>query len=139
MEDKNPTYKIANVLMVESYFQREIEIDLNNSGIKHEVEVDVHVGVPEEKLVQSLVSVDYALKINDESVVRSRVSFIGAFECSITLDKVALEKFGHINGAAIIFPYVREQLSSLILKSGINSFLLPPYNFVERYNRLEKK
>lgn len=125
--------------MVECFFQREIDIDIANTDIDHQIEIDVHVGVPEDKVVQTLVSADYLQKHGNDTLVRCRVSFIGAFECNNGLPKNELEKFGHINGAAIVFPFLREQLSSLMVKSGLKAIVLPPYNFVERYKDLQNK
>ena len=42
-----------------------------------------------------------------------------------------LEDFGNVNGAAIIFPYIREQFSNLALKAGLGFIILPPINFVK--------
>ena len=40
-----------------------------------------------------------------------------------------LESFGRVNGAAIIFPYIREHLTNLSAKAGVGLIMLPPFNF----------
>lgn len=50
-----------------------------------------------------------------------------------------LHKFGSINIAAMIYPFIREDLSNRVIKSGLHSILLPPMNFVKRYEESLKK
>jgi preprotein translocase subunit SecB len=47
---------------------------------------------------------------------------------------IDLENFGNVNGAAIIYPYIREHLTSLSVKAGVGIILLPPTNFAA-YNK----
>jgi len=42
-----------------------------------------------------------------------------------------LEQFGQINGAAIIYPYIREHLSSLSAKAGLGLIFIPPVNLTK--------
>jgi preprotein translocase subunit SecB len=49
-----------------------------------------------------------------------------------------LESFGKVNGAAIIYPYIREQLSNISLKAGIGNIILPPANFVKLNSETSK-
>ena len=49
-----------------------------------------------------------------------------------------LENFGRINGAAIIFPYIREHISSLSIKAGIPPIVLPIVNFLNSANQKQK-
>jgi len=44
------------------------------------------------------------------------------------------KNFGNVNGAAIIYPYIREHLTSLSVKAGVGIILLPPANFAA-YNK----
>lgn len=55
---------------------------------------------------------------------------VGIFECiGESPLKSDYDAFGRVNGAAIIFPYVREHITNLSIKAGIGSILLPPVNF----------
>jgi preprotein translocase subunit SecB len=42
-----------------------------------------------------------------------------------------LDQFGHVNAAAIIYPYIREHLSNLSAKAGLGLIFLPPVNFAK--------
>jgi preprotein translocase subunit SecB len=41
------------------------------------------------------------------------------------------EEFGKVNGAAIIFPFIREHIMNMSLKGGIGAVILPPLNFTK--------
>lgn len=56
---------------------------------------------------------------------------VGIFECIGETLLKDYEEFGRINGAAIIFPYIREHITTLSLKAGIGVIIIPPINFVK--------
>lgn len=85
-------------------------------------------------IVQETLTLEY--KINNIVEVSVFIKMIGVFE-KIGDTQQTLEEFGYINGAAILYPYIREQFSNLSLKSGIGNFIIPPVNFVKMYS--EKK
>ncbi len=43
-----------------------------------------------------------------------------------------LENFGNVNGAAILFPYIREHLTNLTSKAGLGLIIIPPFNFTNK-------
>lgn len=51
-----------------------------------------------------------------------------------------VQRFGRINCAAIIFPFIRESVAELSRKAGMNPpILLPPVNFQKIYEDEQKK
>ena len=56
---------------------------------------------------------------------------VGIFECIGESQLKDYEKFGKINGAAIIFPYIREHITNLSMKAGLGPIILPPVNFTK--------
>lgn len=63
---------------------------------------------------------------------------LGVFEFGENLS-LPLESFANINAPAIIFPYIREHLSNVSMKAGIQPILLPPINFVQLAKDKQKK
>ena len=59
------------------------------------------------------------------------VKMVGIFECIGESQLKDYEKFGKINGAAIIFPYIREHITNLSMKAGLGPIILPPVNFTK--------
>lgn len=62
---------------------------------------------------------------------RIEVSMIGVFERNGNSQISTDEEFGRVNGAAIIFPFVREHIANIALKAGLGSIILPPVNFTK--------
>ncbi len=73
-------------------------------------------------------------KKEDEEVVYPfdlRISYAGFFTVETDdFSEENLKKIGGINCAAIIFPFLREEVANLVLKCFHRPFLLPPVNFV---------
>jgi preprotein translocase subunit SecB len=59
------------------------------------------------------------------------MEYLGVFERVGESQITDLENFGNVNGAAIIFPYIREHFSSLAAKSGLGLILIPPFSFIK--------
>ena len=68
-------------------------------------------------------------KKEDVEQYRIEVSMVGVFERFGDSQIASNEEFGRVNGAAIIFPFVREHISNIAMKAGIGSLILPPVNF----------
>lgn len=128
-------FKIVNLLMLECEFKRTPKVSFNHENIETIVEINVEAQVNENQVVVTELLV-FQQTLNDVNEVSAIIKFIGVFESNGNT-AITLEEFGHINGAAIIFPYIREQLSNLSLKAGIGNLILPPVNFVKKYE--EKK
>jgi preprotein translocase subunit SecB len=122
-------YKIEKILLMECNFNRVANVTFSETGIKNNVDVSVDCEVKEEK-VFVLETLVFERKYNDVTEVTAQIKMLGQFE-RVGDIKLSPEDFGKVNGAAILYPYIREQLSSLSLKAGIGNILLPTANFVK--------
>lgn len=122
-------FTIKNLLLVESNFKRIPNVTFNNTEIKHKTNVEVSVGVNGNNIIVT-EKVDFNQSFNDIDEITCSITMIGVFEKIGDSPLEDLERFGKINGAAIIFPYIREHLTNLSVKAGINPVILPPQNFV---------
>ena len=129
--DKNMEsgFHVSNLLLLESQFNRINRVQFNEETFanlipKIGVAVDVHgnqITVTEEVTVSQ--------EIDGKTQFSFFVKMVGVFERigeSLLTDG---EKFGRVNGAAIIFPYIREHITALSLKAGLEPIILPPINF----------
>lgn len=128
-------FRINNLILLESNFNRVSIVTFNNEDVKQNINVDVNVRVSE-KTVFVTEKIDYSQIFNDIEEVKCTIVMAGVFEKIGDTELADLEQFGKINGAAIIFPYIREHLSNLSYKAGLGLIVLPPINFT---NSLEKK
>lgn len=120
-------FKLQNLILVESNFKREAKVTFNTDLIQHIVNVDVNVQI-ENNIIIVTETLNFTQKFEESTEVEALIKMIGIFEKfgESVLDS---DKFGRINGAAIIFPFIREQMTSLAAKAGLGLILLPPFNF----------
>ena len=122
-------YKIENLLLMECNFSRIPNVTFNDSNVENIVDISVNCTVEADKvLVQETLT--FESKNVDVLEVTASITMLGVF---IKVGDIALspEEFGNVNGAAILFPYIREQLSNVALKAGLGHIILPPANFVK--------
>ena len=122
-------FKIVNLLLLENNFKRESTVTFEQDKISSTVNVAVNVQVVNNKIFVT-ETLKYEQKSRDLIEVSAEIKMVGVFEKigEVGLD---LERFGQINGAAIIFPYIREHLTNLSAKAGIGMIILPPFNFTK--------
>ncbi|MBE7661512.1 protein-export chaperone SecB [Tenacibaculum finnmarkense] len=126
--EKN-SYKLLNIILVESSFKRASNIDFSNTDLKNNIDIDINNNVNKNILIVT-VTLKFNTTINSEPIISSEIKTAGSFEFSDD-NNIPLESFGYINAPAIIFPFIREHLSNLSMKAGIQPILLPPVNFVK--------
>lgn len=122
-------FKIINLLLVDSHFSRINNVQFGKDA-KNDVNINTEVSV-NGNLITVAEEVTLVQKFNGIEQVNIKVKMIGIFESigeSIIRD---FEEFGKVNGAAIIFPYIREHITNITLKSGIGAIILPPVNFTK--------
>lgn len=121
-------FKINNLLLLESTFRRinNVRFREDASKLKMDIETDVNV---QGKVISVLEKVTLVQKEDDIEQFSFVVKMVGIFECIGTPSQTDYDFFGKVNGAAIIFPYIREHISSIALKAGLGSIIIPPVNF----------
>ena len=128
-KNKQPGIKCNSIILVESIFKRKPRIP-KEQDIK--LSFDVKNSISEDQ--QNLVTEVTATINSEEEPVFAKVTYIGLF--SIGEDKnLGLKDFSEINAPAILFPYIREEIHTRMLKAGLpKSLILPPINFVALVN-----
>jgi preprotein translocase subunit SecB len=125
-------FKINNLLLLESNFSRVINVTFDNPNVIQSVDVDVQIEVNDNTVIVTEV-VKYNQIFNDIEEVSAIIKMVGVFE-KFGDSVLDLENFGNINGAAIIFPYIREHLTNLTSKAGLGLIIIPPFNFTNKAN-----
>ena len=99
-----------------------------------DVEIGTGVGV-KDNVVNVKLSVN--IKQMENGIEQSEMSatMVGTFEKTGETPLNDMEEFGRINGASIIFPFLREHIANLAMKAGLGPIMLPPVNF----QKLNKK
>lgn len=132
MENTNNTdsgFQINNLVLAESSFAR-IPNVIFGENTKNNFNVNIEVGV-NDKVITVVEEVTLVQRFKEVEQVKINVKMIGVFECIGDSPLTDFKQFGRVNGAAIIFPYIREHITSLSLKAGISAIILPPVNFTK--------
>ena len=122
IKDKQSGFNVESILLTESSFTRKGKINFSES----EQEVSFETGVGSRDNTTTVTN-----KLKDEEQYKIVVSFVGVFKRTGNSQISDNEQFGRINGAAIIFPFVREHIANIALKAGLGSVILPPVNFTK--------
>jgi preprotein translocase subunit SecB len=120
-------FQIKNMILVESSFSR-----VNNVVFEKDVANNININIDVNvngKTITVAEEVSVEQKFQEIEQVKIKVKMVGIFEIIGEPSIENLDEFGKINGAAIIFPYIREHITNLSLKGGIVAILLPPVNF----------
>ena len=128
--DLQSGFKINNLLLLESTFSRIINVTFDNPDVVQKIDVDVNVSVNENTVVVT-EEIKYNQTFNDVQEVSAIIKMVGVFE-KFGDSILDLESFGNVNGAAIIFPYIREHLTNLTSKAGLGLIIIPPFNFTKK-------
>ena len=126
----NASYNLLEIILTEAHFTR---VDVIVSETTHTINYNIETAhnTIEDKLFVTLGIEVSSISENKEVIYQINVKMAGVFVFNRKAG-LPLEKFAEINAPAIIFPFVREQIASISLKSGINpTILLPTINFIK--------
>jgi preprotein translocase subunit SecB len=129
MATNNP-FNLTHLILLESNFKREWTLNLEHPEFGSSIDLQVE-DTTEENILSVYLKLTYSAGVGDSKEITAYVNMVGVFDIE-NIGDIPTEQFAKINAPAIIFPFVREHLSSLSTKSGINPILLQPVNFVKR-------
>jgi len=131
------TYKLINIVLIESHFKRQPEIHFKEEGYGNNININLENQTSENKLYITL-TVDFKAGIKDAIDIEASVKMLGVFEYEES-STIPVSEFANINGPAIIFPFIREHLANCSVKAGMTPILLPPINFVKLQEDQDKE
>ena len=128
IDNNGSGYQVKSIILVESNLSREPNFNFDN--LKLDVEIGTGVGVKD-----NIVSVELRVNVkqmqNDTPLSELSATMVGTFEKKGDSPIDNMEDFGRINGASIIYPFIREHIANLAMKAGLGPIMLPPVNFQE--------
>ena len=121
-------YRINSLVLLESNFKRINNVQFGKPMPELKMNINTDVGVQGD-IISVAETVTVIQNYNETEQFSFMVRMVGVFECVGESQLKDYDQFGRVNGAAIIFPYIREHISSLSLKAGLGQIILPPVNF----------
>ncbi|MEO7310940.1 MAG: protein-export chaperone SecB [Chitinophagaceae bacterium] len=131
MEKKEqPAYKILEILLMSSTFNREVDVDFSRLEIEQDTNVDNNTG-PSTADGKFVVVLEVLLKgkVANEIVLELTTRMAAVFEKVGNPEQLPEELFRKINAPAIIYPFIREHVYTVANKGGVGNLLLQPINF----------
>lgn len=123
---KQPGISFDGIILVKEEFWRDYvvnddsEVKLRFNSINSIDESNATV-----ELTMNLELID-----GEKSVLKLENTFIGFFSIIKGEENMEMKEYLENNAPALLFPYVREHISLITLKSGIKPILLKPINLV---------
>ena len=119
-------FQLKSIILVDSHMYRKPNV--NFKELQLDVEIGTGVGV-KDNVVNVKLSVN--VKQMENGIAQSEMSatMVGIFEKTGESPLNDMEEFGRINGASIIFPFLREHIANQAMKAGLGPIMLPPVNF----------
>ena len=128
IKDKKSGFIVETIILTESSFNRKGQIVFKDS--EQEVSFETGVG-SKDNIVNVKLTTTVINKYQNEEQYIIKVTMVGVFKRNGNSEIKDNEQFGKINGAAIIFPFVREHIANIAMKAGLGSIILPPVNFTK--------
>jgi preprotein translocase subunit SecB len=123
-------FKIISIVLSESHFLRTPIISFNDPSAVSNLDINANYKI-NENLVDVDLQLSYSFRKGEEKQVDATIKMVGVFEI-VGQPKLTPDEFGKVNGPAIIYPFIREHLSSLSVKAGLGNLLIPPINFSKK-------
>ena len=85
-----------------------------------------------------LVKLTANLKSKESETIRIKITLVGYFICCCE-DEALKMKLINYNSIAILFPYIRSQISLITAQPDLTPVVLPPVNIVAMFEETEAK
>lgn len=133
-KNKQPGISFNSIMLVKEEFWRDY-------SVPEETTPDFNIGlgwsVQESNYIVELTT-SLRLLHEDKEKLKLDSTFIGVFSIIEDNENMNIEEYIKNNSVALMFPYVREHISTITQKSGIKPVLLPPINVIALIKQLGK-
>lgn len=130
-KSKQPGISFDGIILVKEDFWRNFDVPSDtNVDLKFEANNSINNNHATVEIVTSL-----RLVHGEDDVLTLESKFIGFFSTIDDNENMTIEDYINNNAAALMFPYIREHISSITGRSGIKPVMLPPVNLMAILNK----
>lgn len=137
---QEPQILLENIILIETSLKRLPSIEIKDIT---KVKQDLSFNLINTDFLQPKFSVtlEVTLKIEYETntLIEIKVANAGSFAKNGNFLDQNLLEFVNVNAPALIFPFIRETISSLSQKAMVGPILLQPINFIQMYKESQEK
>ncbi|MET7253563.1 protein-export chaperone SecB [Dyadobacter fermentans] len=132
------SFSIKKVYLVESDFKYNPEVSTSESA---RFDLEVTMSRMDTDNGDTLISLGVKVVAfsGDANLLTVTARMDGIFDFNLDGAGPAEDYLANVNAPAIIYPFIREHIASLTAKAGVDALLIPPFNFVDHYQRLREK
>ena len=129
-------YHFEKIVLIESMMKRfpdgSDDVDTKSLPLIPKINLSKTEQFTEDKTrVRVDLTTELLVESNNITIFKVRVVMGGQFRIEHSANSLPIDDFININAPAIIFPFIREHIANLSIKSLLPAILLPPINFVE--------
>lgn len=134
-----------SAMQLERIFLEKIDFKLNKRDAGGIAETSFNLSVTakyDKENRRALVSVSVSIpaeQTSHEQLFKLEVAFSGIFKFDENFPEEKITSFQQVNCPAILFPYLRETVADIVRRADLPSLHLPPFNFVNMYEKTEEK
>lgn len=130
-KNKQPGISFDSIMLVKEEFWRDLDVPANSTP---DLQIQMEWGKQDDNYIVELNSV---LNLQHEEIDKLKLSFtfVGVFSVIEDCENMNIVDFIKDNSAAIMFPYIREHISTVTQKAGVMPILLPPINVIALLNK----
>jgi len=125
--DKQPGISFDGILLVKENFYRTFSMPHKS---KIDIEFSMELNKFEDSFSNGLTTNLVCFTDDGVEVLKLEFTFVGLFSVKSAEENMDIELFMKKHSPAIMFPYVREHITSVTQKSGVQPILLPPVNII---------
>lgn len=124
---KQPGISFDGIILVQENFWRDYDVP-----DKTRVVLNINTNYSQNESNQSSVemTVDINLATEEKEVFKLSAKFVGFFSIMKDHENMDMQDYLENNAPALMFPYIREQISTVSQRAGIKPILLPPLNVI---------
>jgi len=132
-------YKVSHVIFPKIDFEASPSF-YNRMHTGGNLDLETELGTAYKKVNDTRYEVILNLIMrNKENDFNLRVTSLGIFEFDEIENDDALDYALNVNCNAVLFPYIREKISSITLNAGMTPIQMESYNFIERYRQMKEE
>lgn len=123
-KSKQPGISFDGIILVENKFWRHHNVP---NDAKIDIKFEAANNISENNATVEVYTI-LNMKSEEKDVMKLDCKFVGFFSVIEYSKNMDIKDYIINNATALMFPYIREHISSITGKAGMNPILLPPLN-----------
>lgn len=138
-KDKQPGIDFEKVILEKVNLEINSDFTVKNEGIPVDISFKVNRNIIKSQKLLKLSLEMSIFKETENPPLRISVLATGYFNVKRVEDIKKLEAFSHVQAPALVFPFIREIIADITMRTGYPPLLIPPTNIIALAGQTNKK